>query len=364
MLFKHLKKQMLLPTDEFIINKSVKIRDKEFLIIGITSQNEEIKLWIIMHDDSLKHRDSFSEYDCDNYEELEYERERVKKKSLHSVTKREEMQEDILNSTSNFSINEIEIQGKSMAFTSSSGTCLRDNAYDLCMALQHFVEKGLTVDLFDEYDTNDLMLYTYKQQDGEEFPKIDLSKPLDIKIKIAEDYNQILINKSMTVNFGDILNEKHSFYDEEVNRSYDLYINKVENYDIWEEANKHFDSEHMKKVIKDANIGDEQLQEMKKDYYEFIEQTCPKGMYLAMIEYETEDDVQLNFYTKEFLDAKVEYKEGKCGILFFSPDNKTGPHGLKNRICMLKPVEKDFNRAIDIELFSWYKKIPEEIINL
>ncbi len=241
----------------------------------------------------------------------------MKKKSLHSVTKREEMQENILDSTYYFSINEIEVQGKSMTFTSSSGTSLRDNVNDLCMALQHFMEKGLSVESFDEYNTYDLMIYTYMQQEGEDFPKIDLSKTLDMKIKIAEDFKQILINKPITVNFGDNLNEKQSFYDEETNRSYDFYINKVENYDIWEDANKHFDSDHMKKAIKDANIGDEQLQEMKKDYYEFVEQTCPKGMYLAMIEYETEDDIQLNFYTKEFLDSKVEYNEGKCGIFFF-----------------------------------------------
>lgn len=168
----------------------------------------------------------------------------------------------------------------------------------------------------------------------------------------------------MTVKFGDNINEKHSFYDEETNRSYSFYINKVEHHDIWEEANKHFDSDQMKKAMEEANISDEQLLQMKKDYYEFIEQTCPKGMDLAMIEYETEDDIQLNFYTKDFLDANVKHNEGKCGVLFFSPDIKTGPHGFKNRISMLKPVEKNFIGTIDIELFSWHKKIPEKSINL
>jgi hypothetical protein len=33
-------------------------------------------------------------------------------------------------------------------------------------------------------------------------------------------------------------------------------------------------------------------------------------------------------------------------------------------VCMIKPVEKDFSGSIDVELFSWYMEIPEEIITV
>ncbi len=355
MQFKDLKLQMLLPNNEFIINKSVTIRDKECMILGMTSQNEENKLWIIMHEENAGNREGSFDDDCYNYEEIEYENT--------ILTNRDEMVNNISNETFHLNLKEIEIQGEKIVFNSSAGTCLCDNNYDLCMALQHFVEKGVSLDSFDEYYTSDLMFFTYNQQDGDEFPKVDMSKDLNMKLITSPDSKQILINKPLTVSFGDNINEKHCFFHEETNRDYYFYINKVEHYDIWEEANKHFDSEQMKKAMEDANVSNEQLMEMKKNYYEFVEQTCPKGMDLAMIEYETEDDIQLNFYTKEFLDAKIEHQD-KCGILLFKPDEPTGPHGLKNRICMLKAVDKNFYGSIDIELFSWYKKLPEDIITI
>ena len=31
---------------------------------------------------------------------------------------------------------------------------------------------------------------------------------------------------------------------------------------------------------------------------------------------------------------------------------------------MIKPVPKDFNGSIEVELLSWFIEIPEEIINI
>ena len=188
MLFKHLKEQMLLPSDEIIINKTVTFRDKECIILGMTSQNEENKLWIIIHDENSERNSYLCEDDCYFNEELECEKT--------VLTNREQMEENLSRDAFHLHIKDIEIQGQKITFDSSTGTSLQDNSYDLCMALQHFVENGLSTDSFDEFSTNDLMLYTYKQQDDEKFPKIDLSKPLDIKMQIAEDYKEILQKKA------------------------------------------------------------------------------------------------------------------------------------------------------------------------
>lgn len=347
MLFKDLKCRMLLPDDEIIINKHIKIKDKDCIVLGFCSQGDENKLWMIVHDEKACYRDNSEDLDfmCD--EEM-------------ILSNREQMKQRIDDSI-HFSINEIEIQGKKINFCSSTAYCLSDNGYEPYMMLQHFAQRGLLLDEFDEYNVHELFIYSFNQQENEEFPKPDLSRELDIKLHVSYNPKEILSQKSISLDFGDDINEKYTFYDEEDKKECVFYINKLIHYDIWEDANKHFDSEDMKNAIKASGINNEELEVMKKDYFDFVEQSCPKGMDLAMIEYETEDDIQLNFYTREFLDAKPEYKN-KSGIFLFSPDIKTGPHGFRNRMTMLKTVKKDFNEKMDFELFSWYKKIPDEII--
>lgn len=91
-------------------------------------------------------------------------------------------------------------------------------------------------------------------------------------------------------------------------------------------------------------------------YMESFQEICPKDMNLAIVEYETQDDIQLNFYTKEYLDKKPVYKNSASTVIFKS-DKELGINGLRSRGCMLKPVKKDFYDSIDCELFSWYRKI-------
>lgn len=108
MQFKDLKQQMLLPTNEFIINKSVTIKDKECMLLGMTSQNEENKLWIIMHEENSGYRENAIDDDYYNYEEIEYENT--------ILTNREQMEKNISNETFHLNIKEIEIQGEKITF--------------------------------------------------------------------------------------------------------------------------------------------------------------------------------------------------------------------------------------------------------
>ncbi|MBZ9636524.1 hypothetical protein [Clostridium sp. FP1] len=47
--------------------------------------------------------------------------------------------------------------------------------------------------------------------------------------------------------------------------------------------------------------------------------------------------------------------------MLFKSDKKLGGNGFKSRVCLIKPVEKDFNGSIYVELFSYLVVIPEEI---
>ena len=78
--------------------------------------------------------------------------------------------------------------------------------------------------------------------------------------------------------------------------------------------------------------------------------------------YETEDGTQLNFLTKEYLES-VSYVSSNS-YMFLAGDNEEGVNGYAKYLEYLKPVEKDFNEEIEIELFSKYVKIPKQTIRL
>lgn len=228
--------------------------------------------------------------------------------------------------------------------------------YEKLMQLQHFVEKGMTTTNWDEEDLENLFIATYEQKENEAFPEIHLSKELEFTIKIAKEFKPVLINQPIQLEFGEMQKGKEFyFYDSIEQKNRIFYVDKIEHYDIWEEANNHFDNDKMQA------LPEEQLKQMKESYLACIEQTCPKGMDLAMLEYETQDDIQLDFYSKEYLDQHPIKHATSCAM-FFKSDNEFGINGYRSRVCLIKPIEKNFYGNLDVELFSMYIEKPEEIL--
>lgn len=254
---------------------------------------------------------------------------------------------------------EITIQNQRVVFSSSSSSPMSSRTYENYMQLQHFMEKGMDSIPWNEVDLDNMIIATYEQDEGTEFPTIDLSKELDITLKIGKEINQVLINQPLTLEFGETEKGKKLYlYDSIEKKNRVLYINKIYHYDIWEEAPPAFEDRLIQLFPK------EQVMQIKEQYLIDLEKICPEGMNLAMIEYETEDNVQLNFYSKEYLDERPAPKTSSACTMFFKSDRELGNNGFKSRVCMIKPVEKDFNGSIDVELFSLFMEVPEEIIRI
>jgi len=263
----------------------------------------------------------------------------------------------------NIHISEITIQNQKMTFSSSSASPMYTTNYEGYMQLQHFIENGLDITSWNEVDLSNIVIGAYVQDENEEFPLIDLSKELDITLKINKAFKQVLINQlidPIKLEFGEMEKDnKFYFYDDIAKKNRIFYINEIKHHDIWEEVNNKFKDEWAKALPK------EQLENMKENFINSLDRVCPKGMDLALLQYETEDNIQLDFYSKEYLDKKLVYNDSASAMgVLFGPDEEFGKNGFKNRICMIKPVEKDFNGSLEIELLSWYKEIGEEIIKV
>ncbi|MGH4118472.1 hypothetical protein [Clostridium sp.] len=343
MLLKDLKQNMLLPIKEIFLNKAVKIRGIDVQLISITSEEHRNVLWAMY------------QLPCATYEGIDLE------EKTDYTSNRDEMINNIskeINSPPNIYISEIMIQNHKLTFISSSASPMCDIDYKGYMQLQHFIDNGMVTTNWDEINLANIVIATYVQNESEKFPTIDLSKKLDITLKISTECKQVLINQPIRLNFGEIeKGTKFHFYDSIEKKNHIYYIDKIEHYDIWEDANRIFKHERM------PNFPKEQIAQMKEDYLNNLGEICPKGMNLAMLEYESENNVQLNFYSKEYLDERPIRKDSSFGMCFTS-DKKLGTNGFESRTDMIKPVEKDFNGSIDVELFSWFMQIPEELITI
>jgi hypothetical protein len=340
MILSDLKLNMLLPKKEIFINKIVRIRGKKVHLISITSEEHRNILWGIYQfvDNSYM--------GIDAEERVEYMSNRDEK--IGGI------QREI--NTQYTHISEITIQKQKMTFSVSSAGGIYYMDYKKCMQLQHFIENGMTTTNWNEVDLENLVIAAYEQQEGEEFPEIDLSKELDITLKVDREFKQVLINQPIRIGFGEMEKGKQFyFYDSIEKKDRIFYINKMEHYDLWEETARFFEGEQMQ------SLTEVQVKQMKENHFACLERICPKGMDLAILEYEAEDDEQLDFYSKEYLDEKPVYNSSSCGMLF-KPDKEFGANGFKSRVCLIQPIEKGFYGSIDIELFSRYIEIPEEII--
>ena len=81
-------------------------------------------------------------------------------------------------------------------------------------------------------------------------------------------------------------------------RSGICYVNRVYPIDIWRENEERFRDPRYLEIM-----TAEELEKHKKEFFEGLEQDCPRGMCYLGIEYECTLDGNLTFYDKAFLDG-------------------------------------------------------------
>ncbi|WP_459477848.1 hypothetical protein [Clostridium saccharoperbutylacetonicum] len=249
---------------EIIINKTVNIKGIDVNLMAITPEEAGNVLWAIY--------------------KLPYRKDNEK-----NVTKYLSNREEIINSVNkessfiNINISEIIIQGQKILTSSSTSIPLCFWKVDNSIKLQNFIDNGLISANLDDEDLENIIITEYKLKDCDELPKIDTTKKLDIIIKLRSHSKSIIINQSIHMEFGEMeIGNKFEFYYPIEKRKYNYYINNMYHYDVWDEVNNNLEKELGQVVPK------KQREEAKKEYAAALEKICPRGMDLAMLEYESE----------------------------------------------------------------------------
>ena len=332
-----LKQEMLLPKKEYIINKRVNIQGVDFLVLSFTIEEDKNRLWLMYENKDLIVDDFDNEYP----KKFKTNREKL----LNSI---EERRRDTY-----LYIKEMEIQGQLIRFDSSSSVPIHDMNRRGMMQLQHFAEKGLLPDEWDDVKLESLIIIAYEQAEGEIIPNIDKAKELSVVLHIDKNIEETPIQCPFTVEFGkQEIGTKVVYYDPIFEKEKYFFINEIYSYDVYEDT-----------LTKSEQIEDVKMREdMLNDFNRAMENLCPRDKNLAVIKYETLDNLQLNFMMKDYLEAEPIKNNSSASIGFICKCDEIGINGYKLRECALQPVDKDFSGVIELELFSRYIEIPEETV--
>ncbi len=339
-----LKDMMLLPDREILLNRLVKINNNDILLIAITSERGIHKLWTLRR---------FPDY--------LYEEQPVCEPQ-EPLSNRDRIQEYVLGDTifddQEDRISKMIIQGQLMTFNGMEARFCTEQDHETYMRLQHFTEKGLDLSHFAEAELSRLFLTSYIQDSSEPFPDITVDKELDIALRFDRTFRRIPLQvEPIVLEYGHSPQTiRRSFYDSvhEENRSF--YVYGWTHYDVWGE------SEEMLARTSSPGFTDEEWQQVKEQRRSSLLAICPEGKNLARIEYEAEGDIRLDFYAKDYLDAKPLSASYPSAMSFGYKTEKSD--GFMRQKAVIGPVDKTFNGTLVVELLSYYAEFPEVMLKL
>lgn len=96
----------------------------------------------------------------------------------------------------------------------------------------------------------------------------------------------------------------------------------------------------------------EEIAQTRLDCEEKLLEVCPRGMCFPVIEYECEDELSLQFYSRSFLDAKPLRRSSGMGFII-RPDQPTGTLGLRLRAALIQEPFPANTNTIEAELFQY-----------
>lgn len=339
-----LKREMLLPTRETLLGKVMPVKGKPLLLLSLTEQEGIITLWTLRHQPENKHWAPPTFDYATNREDILARAGGGDFEMLH--------------------LSEGSIQGQLLPIDSSGAGRLVDDRFAL-MKLQHFAEKGIDLSAVEGIEEDELVLGGYRLAEGVPFPDIDPTKEMPVTLRIHEGHREVLVDPPLrfTLALGEHMQEgPYRLPDLEKGRDILFYIDGVVKEDIWREVEKQEQEQPLRQLWEEQGLAREEIDGMLADYYEAMEETCPRGQELLHIQYEAEDDIQLNFYTREYLDNAPAMEMGGCRVILVADDDGESRHGHRCQSCMLQAVPKDFAGAVEVELVSRIERIPPQVV--
>ncbi len=128
--------------------------------------------------------------------------------------------------------------------------------------------------------------------------------------------------------------------------------------DMWEEAERIFSASELRE-----KMAPDEIDKARQDYEKKLAEICPRGMRFPVVEYECEEEISLQFYTRSYLDAKPVHRNSGMVILA-RPEQPSGVLGLKLKASIIQEPVPANTVKIDAELFQYHRIITGDDILL
>lgn len=208
-----------------------------------------------------------------------------------------------------------------------------------------------------EYQDIDILFLTSIELAGE-FAKIpDFESDALLHFTMRNDSSSYLVEQTVNLVVDGDYPEKLLFKSKEDGEEHWAQINRVHLNDMWSEMEKTFSDP---KLLN--HMTEEQIANAKKDFEKNFIEVCPRGMCYPIIEYECEDSISLQFYTKKYLDSKPVHNNHSIGFIV-GADKPTGILGRKLKAAIIQEPISVNTECIEAELFQYHKTTtPDDII--
>ncbi|WP_326908702.1 hypothetical protein [Sedimentibacter sp. MB31-C6] len=343
---KYIQKLLSRINEVRIIGKNVEIDGVVCNIAGIVRYGQKLRLIILEYDDMYRRK--IEEMEVSEPSEI---RQQETNRSILKGRGRIEAAQSF-KTIKSVSIGEM---GFDVDFTENRLLDFKDG--ESVLFLSELLRNGWIPEGVD-YQNIDMLFLTSIELAGDytEIPKFEHNAKLHFTMnKNSVSY---LVEQPLTLAVNGEYTDKLWFKNTEDSEENWVQINRVYLMDIWCDMEKNFSSP---KLLEHMTKG--QIEEAKRNIKKSLIEVCPKGMYYPVIEYESEEDISLEFHTKEFLDSKpVHHGNGSIGFII-RPDKATGILGKKLKSAIIQEPVSENTESIEAELFQYYKTIiPKDVI--
>ncbi len=341
---KYLQK-LLSRIDEIkIIGKKTEVDGVVCNVVGVARYGQKLRLVILEYDERFR----------EQIEEMEIS-------ELCDVRQAPETNRILMKSKERVSQPFMHIKGvfigdKGFEVSSSENQRLNVQDSESVLFLSELLRNGWAPEGID-YQNIDMLFLTSIELSGD-FTKIpDFENNPTLHFIMGKNNASYLVEQSVTLTVNGKYSEKLWFKNEETGEEYWAQINRVYLNDMWGEMEKIFSNPHLIN-----QMSEEQIAEAKKDFEERFIEICPRDMCYPIVEYECEECISLQFYTKKFLESKPTHKNGGMGFIVGTEKPK-GVLGMKLKAVIIQEPVSVNTAIIEAELFQYYKTTtPDDII--
>ncbi len=321
-----------------IIGKELVTEKKLCEVMGFCLFGGHLQLLLLEYDKGLV------EYE-ERQEELYSESERV---LTNRSRKRRAIDKGFRSAVSG--IEEIVIDGISYIVEENGTERVMPSDYEKHFLFAQFFEKGWEPKSIGGINLENCFLSTITFK--ESFNKIPrLGDNAAIIFRFCDDLRAKLVEQAITLNVGREYKEKIYFIAEDTGEEHWVYINNVSVIDIYTETMKKLEDPQFAKQLSAAD-----LIKMKVDAERRILEVCPRGKGFLAIEYESDRDQQIDFYSKQWLESEPSCKS--FGTTFVvRADKKEGILGKRLRAALVEEPLELGTKIVEAEIFSVYETI-------